>query len=267
VASPDGTRVAVIATNSGAREVWVHDLHRDTALRVTAEYPEMHAAAWADGGESIVCAARPGETSRLVKQRADGGGEPKVLIEEQIGRPSMPHDGSFIVYQVGGTRLRRRSGDLRWFPIDQPGAAAPLVATAADEVQPAVSPDGTLLAYTSGESGRYEVYLRPISAEGSRLRVSARGGEAPFWSRDGRELYYVEESTLVAVHVGADGASLGSPERLFTGNEVSSSLVYNGIHELTLGSTGDFLVVPTRLAGSPAVVVVQNWTRLLKDRP
>jgi Tol biopolymer transport system component len=263
--SPDGSRVAIIATHGGARNVWVHDLERATALRVTTAPPENIKVAWSDDGEALVFATRSGETTRLVEQRADGGGGPRVLIEGEIGRPSLPRDGRFVVYQVRGARMRRGPGDIWWFPTGQPDAAAPLVATAADEVQPAVSPDGTLLAYTSDESGAYEVYLRPVTGEGQRLRVSARGGEAPLWSRDGRELYFVEDSTLVGVLVGDGGQSLGPPQRLFSGSEVSSPLVQNGISALTLGPEGDFLVVQQRVPGSPRVVAVENWTRLLRD--
>jgi serine/threonine-protein kinase len=264
-ASPDGTRVAAIATDSGAREIWVHDLKRDTALRVNAERPDLTTAAWADAGESIVYATSAGGTSRLVKQRADGSGTPTVLIEGQVGRPSLPHDARFLVYQVNGARLRRGPGDLWWFPIGQPGEAAPLVARPADEVQPAVSPDGRLLAYTSDESGRYEVYLTPLSGERSRLRVSVQGGEAPLWSRDGSELFYIEGSALIAVRVGSDGQPLGSPEQLFTQSEVSSPLVVNGTPMFTLGPDGDFLVIQNRIPGSPRVVAVENWKRMLED--
>jgi len=265
VASPDGSRVGVIATHSGSREIWVQDLERDTALRVTTDSPQNISIAWADEGESIVYAISRGGTSQLVKQRADGEGEPTVLIEGQVGRPSMPRDGSVVVYQVGGSRLRKGPGDIWCFPIGHPDEAAPLIATPADEVQPAVSPDGQLLAYSSDESQRYEVYLRPLAGDGKRLRVSAQGGVSPFWALDGSELYYIEDATLIAVRVGPDGKSLGSPERLFSGTDVSSPLVQNGIASITVGPDGHFIVVQNRIPGSPRVVTVENWKRLLED--
>jgi hypothetical protein len=264
-ASPDGKRVAAIATHSGTREIWVHDLERDTALRVTAARPDLTTAAWADDGASIVYATSAGDKPRLVKQRVDGSGTPTVLIEGEIGRPSLPHAARFLVYQVDGARLYRDPGDLWWFPMGQPDEAAPLAATPADEVQPAVSPDGKLLSYASNESGKYEVSLRPLSGEGGRLRVSTHGGELPTWSRDGRELYYIENSTIMAVAVETGGTLLGSPERLFTGSDVSSPLVANGSPLLALGPVRDFLVIQNRIPGSPEVVAVENWKRLLGD--
>jgi hypothetical protein len=134
-------------------------------------------------------------------------------------------------------------------------------------VQPAVSPDGKLLAYTSDDSGRMEIYLQPLSGAGARIRVSAQGGELPIWSRTGRELYYIEESTLVAVGVGPDGKSLSAPDRLFSGSDVSSPLVEPGGNAMiTLGPGSDFLVVQRRLPGNPAVVSMQNWTQLLENK-
>jgi Tol biopolymer transport system component len=65
----------------------------------------------------------------------------------------------------------------------QPFVVAALVATAADERQPSFSPDGTLLAYSSDETGTREVHVRPHPGPGGRIRVSPRGGAEPLWSR------------------------------------------------------------------------------------
>ena len=95
--------------------------------------------------------------------------------------------------------------------------------------------------------------------------MSAQGGVSPFWALDGSELYYIEDSTLIAVRVGTEGRSLGSPERLFSGADVSSPLVRNGIASITVGPDGDFIVIQDRIPGNPAIVTVENWTRLLED--
>ena len=134
---------------------------------------------------------------------------------------SLPFDGSVVVYQVGGSGIRRSPGDIWWFPATEPQTAAALIATPADETGPAISPDGSLLAYTSDESGQKEIYLQPFP-QGSRSRVSTRGGESPVWSRGGDELYYVQDATLMAVAVGPGGRELGSPVSLFSGAAVSS---------------------------------------------
>jgi len=69
------------------------------------------------------------------------------------------------------------------------------------ETEPRVSPDGRWLAYVSTESGRAEVYVRPLTG-GSTVVVSGDGGAWPYWRRDGHELYYVAaDNTMQAVPV------------------------------------------------------------------
>ena len=66
----------------------------------------------------------------------------------------------------------------------------PLVATRFEDANPAVSPDGRWLAFTSDQTGRSEVYLRPLVGEGDQVQVSVSGGTEPVWNRNGRELFY-----------------------------------------------------------------------------
>ena len=68
----------------------------------------------------------------------------------------------------------------------------PLLDTDAVEWQPALSPDGRWLAYSSTESGQSEVYVVafPDPTVSERTTVSRGGGEAPVWAPSGRELFY-----------------------------------------------------------------------------
>jgi serine/threonine-protein kinase len=59
------------------------------------------------------------------------------------------------------------------------------------EVQPAFSPEGRWMAYTSNEAGRNEVYVRPFPGPGGKWQISTAGGGLPTWSRSRRELFYL----------------------------------------------------------------------------
>src|SRR6266852_1898495 len=52
---------------------------------------------------------------------------------------------------------------------------------------PAFSPDGRWIAYSSNESGRYDVYVRPFpggaSSGSAKWQISTGGGRYPIWSR------------------------------------------------------------------------------------
>ena len=64
------------------------------------------------------------------------------------------------------------------------------------------SPDGRWVAYTSNESGRWEVYVSSFPSPGGNWRVSSGGGSEPRWRRDGKELFYLAaDGKLMAVPV------------------------------------------------------------------
>lgn len=69
------------------------------------------------------------------------------------------------------------------------------------------SPDGRWIAYTSTESGRYEVYVIPFPGPGPKTLVSTAGGDWARWRRDGAELFYQDlNGMLMAAEVDSQGA-------------------------------------------------------------
>lgn len=46
------------------------------------------------------------------------------------------------------------------------------------------------IAYTSDESKRNEVYVRPFPGAGGKWQVSSDGGVQPLWSKNGKQLFY-----------------------------------------------------------------------------
>ncbi len=86
-------------------------------------------------------------------------------------------------------------GDHKWKPLLQEKYV---------ELQPEISPDGRWMAYTSDESGKYEIYVRPFpEVNKGRWQVSTSGGDTPLWSPNGRELFYRNGDSVVAVAVEA----------------------------------------------------------------
>jgi cytoskeletal protein CcmA (bactofilin family) len=76
-------------------------------------------------------------------------------------------------------------------------------------VQGQFSPDGNWVAWTSNESGRYEVYLAPFPGSGGQRQVSPAGGLLPRWREDGKELFYTGPAgQLMAVQLGIKGDEL-----------------------------------------------------------
>jgi serine/threonine-protein kinase len=103
----------------------------------------------------------------------------------------------------------------------RPGADSvpvPLLTAAHDEVDPDVSPDGRWLAYTSNETGRYEVFVRPFpDVESGRWQISVNGGLGARWANSGGEIFFRDAADNF-VRVAVDGGSTfryGPPETMF----------------------------------------------------
>src|SRR4029434_10727532 len=68
----------------------------------------------------------------------------------------------------------------------------PLLETGFDKFQARVSPNSNFLAYSTNESGTYQIVVQTFpDASGGEWQISATGGVEPKWRRDGRELYYL----------------------------------------------------------------------------
>src|SRR5262249_32931064 len=106
-------------------------------------------------------------------------------------------DARWILMQVPGGA--QTGVDIAMAPL-QPGAEVqPLIATVGDQGNASLSPDGRWLAYESNESGSNHVFVRPFpDINQGRWQVSTSGGGGPSWSRDGRELFFLDIATAGA---------------------------------------------------------------------
>ena len=128
-----------------------------------------------------------------------------------VGTRSRDRSGS----STGGTKIvaRRVQGDSAFVPLLGGG-------TRANESMPRLSPDGHWLAYSSDESGSWQLYVRPFpNANAGKWAVSSEGiMSPPLWAPDGRTIYYVDRANqVVASSIDAAGVTLriGQHQRLF----------------------------------------------------
>jgi Tol biopolymer transport system component len=129
-----------------------------------------------------------------------------------------------------------------------------------DEFGAHVSPDGSLIAYVSDESGRPEVYVRELQDPGAgRTQVSVNGGEEPRWAHNGRELFYRTRRGDFMVAERAPGAEfrVARLSTLFS----NSALLGDNYHRMYDVDRSDnrFLMSVRALGGRSQVVVVSDW--------
>ncbi len=208
--SPDGGRLAVSVLRDGNWDVWVYDLERDVATRIT--FGEAYDAdpEWSPDGRWIAYASEVDGVDGVFRKRTDGTGEAEVLLEPGKYTFPAPHswspDGRHLAIQVAG---EGGQNDIWIMPLDENGAGdpEPFVSTPFTESGPRFSPDGRWIAYTSNETGRPEIFVASFPPGGGKWQVSSGGGTQALWSGDGRELFFRTDTGIMSVRISTEGAS------------------------------------------------------------
>jgi serine/threonine-protein kinase len=213
--SPDGRRVAVPIVADGNTDIWIIDLVRDTQTRLTFDEGRDLYPVWSYDGQFVYFTSNRAGKWNILRKRADGTGPEESMLtsDEEMDAYSASADGQYL-----GFHYISASGDTTILPLKGEPKPRPIFTSAASDGDPVFSPDGRWVSYDSDESGRWEVYVRPIDGKGGRWQVSAQGGEFARWSKDGTALYYLERNKAAwKVPVKAVGSTfeVGRPEKLF----------------------------------------------------
>jgi Tol biopolymer transport system component len=256
--SPDEQRVAIDRTVSPtAPDIWLIELSQGTASRFTSNSAYDFTPVWSPDGTRIVFASNrtAGGGTDLFQKESSGAGEEELLL--RTGATNDPTDwsadGKFILYVA---RQPGTSSDLWALPLEEDRTPIVLLQTPFLEEGARLSPDGRWLAYTSNESGRQEVYVRPFLRPGGGRLISTGGGWQPRWRRaDGKELFYLSpERRIMAVSVQSDSSRFEAS----TPRELFDEPVSDGTYDIS--RDGQRFLINTILpeASSPIQIVV-NW--------
>ncbi len=273
VLSPSGDRLAVARESGENWDVWVHDLERDVPTRVTFGEGYDADIAWSPDGRYLAFTSdREDGVHTIFRKRSDGSGQAEILLEP--GRHTFPSplswhpDGSRLIFTASDSDGGQQ--DL-WILDIETGETELLFASDRRENEAVYSPDGRWVAYSSGESGTSEVYVRAERAEG-KWQISSQGGAQPRWSRDGSELYYRSPNGLMAVEVDTgESFRAGRPEFLFEGplGDMSGVQLPGYIFpDYDVGPDGRFVVFQRREegdAGARRIQFVTGWFSELRS--
>ncbi|HVN76415.1 MAG TPA: protein kinase, partial [Thermoanaerobaculaceae bacterium] len=270
--SPDGSKAAVTLrdpSHGQNEDVWVLNVARGTATRITTERTDEFDAAWFPGGERLVYASDHLGFYDLYERAATGGAERVVLrTKHDKIQPSVSPDGRYLL--LGTPKGANYTRVL--VPLSEAGEARTLDADSGfSEEHPALSPDGHWTSFDSSESGQQEVYVQPL-AGGPKRQVSIGGGQMAVWRQDGAELFYVaRDGMLMSVALRTSGSSLevGEPQPLFLLELAGSGEISDPRHPYDVSPDGQrFLVIRRAPDAEPdGAVVVTNWTALLRGNP
>jgi eukaryotic-like serine/threonine-protein kinase len=256
--SPDGKRLVVKRNQN----LWVIDLEKGTALRITSTFSQI--PVWSPDGSRI---AYSEGTNGLTVKPANGSGDAEGLLLGANFPAAWSPDGRSIIFLRRGVKTRM---DIYGLPLFGDRKEYLILNSPFNEQTPELSPDGRWLAYTSDETGNYEIYVQSFSADGKlgadKQRVSTNGGTYPVWRRDGIELFFVAaDGQMMSSAVKTDGTEFqfAAPKSLFKTRMLAW---ITNFHEYDVSPDGQRFLIGTLIGETKAAppTVILNWSAMLK---
>jgi eukaryotic-like serine/threonine-protein kinase len=258
--SPNGKTVASDTTDPASQntDIWTYDLDTQSAKRLTFDPAIDSVPIWSPDGTRMVFASNRGVIFDLYLKDTNGAQEEKSIPQDGPDRfPSdWSRDGKYVLYE--------RGTDL-WLVTIPELRATQFLKSSSTLKNGQFSPDGKWVAYSSNESGRWEVYVTSFPEAHGKWQVSNAGGDQPRWRSDGKELFYLgPDSRMMAVPVKT-GANFdaGTPTALFQANPrelVATSEQFS----YDVSKDGQKFLINTQLkTGMAPMSVILNWSAKL----
>lgn len=223
--SPEGGRLAVVASSPETAAIEVLEPDGDERRRVIEAPGTIHGVVWSPRGEELAVVRVAGETSWTLETVRPDGSRRRTLARQESDQvadagPTWSPDGTRIAYAPGievvvvlaaRERALRRIDDAwapRWSPDGRyllVGRREALVAMPLDGERPVTVASGLIDAHAAWSptseqvafSGvtfegdrRYHLYLTRFGSHRLRLVADRAASTAPAWSPDGRRLAY-----------------------------------------------------------------------------
>jgi serine/threonine-protein kinase len=270
--SPQGDRIAVEVYDSSGSDIYVYDPRRNNMSHLTFGGSNV-APLWTPDGRYIVFQNAGG----MGWIPSDGGVAPQPLTRSNnLQFPwSFSPDGKRLGFLEAG----KTGYDLWFLPLDidsksgiRPGKPEPFLTSDADERSPSFSPDGRWIAYSSNESGTFEVYVRAFPDKGGKWQISSGGANYPFWSRTGHELIFeTVDAHIMSVSYSVENGSFKSETpRLWSPKSIVN--LVNSVKNFDLAPDGKRIaaLMPAETAEDPNlqshVILLLNFFDELERR-
>src|SRR5262249_12637138 len=196
--SHDNRRLARTLGDPG--DIWIHYLARHVETRFTFNPADDSEPVWfPDDSKILFASQRSGGGDLYLKSVAGTGADELLYSSKNVKVPTdVSPDGRLVLFNELNPKTK---WDVSILSLSD-RKVTPYLQGEFDEVAPMFSPDGRWVAYSSNESGRYEVYVQAFPGPGGKWQVSTTGGVSPVWRRDGKELYYLSvDQKLMSVSV------------------------------------------------------------------
>jgi Tol biopolymer transport system component len=259
--SPDGKRVAFTITSGSSSDVWIYDLASKTSTRLTTEAGQNDRPEWSPDGKRVLFrSARSGSGFGLWWQPYDGSGPAEPLVDipgRDVWQGVMTRDAKTIVYRTGTVG----TADLWYRSITGDTTSHPIANTPFTEWAPQLSPNDKWITYAADVSGILQVYVRPFPGPGALTQISLDGGDMPFWSRDGRRLFYVKNDEIVEATLSFDPVVSVTARATILQRDYSL-LAGHATYDV---AADDRRLLLLKAVGEAETIVAWNWRAELKN--
>ena len=255
VTSPGG-KLAATLLDRDRSDVWLIEPQDGALQRLTFDGFNIEPV-WSPDGRWVAYSSNRLGPFNVFRRRTDGS-EPaeRVMASAHHQHPtSWSPDGRELMYGDLGPD----TGFDLWVLDLQTRRTRPLLRTPANEIYAAWSPDGRWVAYCTDENDRWEAIVTSYPDLAGRWQLSSDGGFDPFWSLDGRTVYFQRDGDVWAVPVAPAGRELnpGAARQITRREDVEIVTPAPG------GGLYGILERQRNLVAPPEARVVLGWQRTL----
>ena len=213
--SPDETKAIVPVAGPEETDLWIADLSRKTFSQLT--FRGSNSGIWSPDGKKVLWAANDG--NRYLRA-ADGSGTDELLFKNPHCDTCFPTDWSSDGKLIAFGEFAAEEDPLELWLLSVTGSRQmkPYVKTGHGVAWGQISPNSHWMAYVGFPAGGLsQVIVETIPGRTKSWQISTAGGDWPVWRRDGKELFYSWDNTLMSVPINENGGlvDFGVPQKLF----------------------------------------------------